>query len=168
MKNIPHIALLHSFRLLATVVALVSLAAPATAEEGSDKKPEAILVTPSAKPFAQTLRAFQDEVAKAGWSVLHVNNIAGVLSERGFTVHPVVILDVCSGSYSTRILSKDEYRSASAMMPCRVSIYQSSDGKVFVARMDIGGFAALMPPEVASVMAGADEAIGKMIEAAVR
>ncbi len=153
---------------IALFVALVSLTALALAEEADAKKPEVILVAPSEKPFAQTVSDFQAEVAKAGWSLLHVNNLAGVLSERGFTVHPVMIFDVCSGAYSTRILGKDEYRSASAMMPCRVSIYQTSDGKVFVARMNIGAFAGLMPAEVASVMTGADEAIGKMIDAAVR
>jgi uncharacterized protein (DUF302 family) len=107
-------------------------------------------------------------VVKAGWSVLNVNNMAGVLSERGFTLDPVVILDVCSGKYSARILGNDDYRPISAFMPCRVSNYQTSGGEVFIARMNAAAFLEMMPPEVAEIMAASDEEIAEIIARTVR
>jgi uncharacterized membrane-anchored protein len=43
------------------------------------------LVVKSNKSFPETLKAFKEEVRQTGGSVLNGNNMAGVLSERGFT-----------------------------------------------------------------------------------
>lgn len=67
-----------------------------------------------------------------------------------------------------RILRNDDYRPVSAFMPCRVSIYQTSAGQVFVARMNTGAFTDMMPPEVAEVMAASDAEIAEIIARAVR
>ena len=135
--------------------------------QGADQ-PQLVQVIKSNKSFPDTLSSFKEEVRKAGWSVLNSNNMAGVLSERGFTLHPVVILDVCSGKYSARILSNDDYRPISAFMPCRVSIYQTSTGDVFIARMNTGAFVQMMPPEVAEVMTASDNEIAEIIARTVR
>jgi len=131
-------------------------------------QPNPVKVVQSQKSFPETLNAFKKEVRKAGWGIVNINNMAGMLSKRGFTLHPVVILDVCSGKYSAQILSKDDYRPISAFMPCRVSIYQTSEGKVFMARMNIGAFTNMMPPEVAKVMSASDEEITEIIDKTVQ
>lgn len=141
---------------------------PGIAIAQGGEKPQLVLVVKSNKSFPETLKTFKEEVSKGGWSLLNANNMAGVLSERGFTLAPVVILDVCSGTYSARILRKDDYRPISAFMPCRVSIYQTSGGEVFLARMNTGAFVKMMPPEVDEVMAASDKEIAKIIDRTVR
>ena len=131
-------------------------------------QPQLVQVVQSQKPFPETLKAFKEEVSKAGWSLLNVTNLAGVLSERGFTLHPVVVLDVCSGKHSSRILSNDDYRPFSAFMPCRVSIYQKSDGKVFIARMNAAAVTEMMLTGVAEVMLASDNEIAEIIAKTVR
>lgn len=142
--------------LLALIVAVLGFAL-------AQGQPPMLLVTESPKPFAQTVEAFKTEVKAAGWSILNYHNMAGVLSEKGYTLHPVLIFDVCSGRYSARILAKDEYRSISALMPCRVSIYQTSDGKVFISRMNAAAFAPMMPQEVAEIMTASAKEIEAII-----
>lgn len=134
----------------------------------SANQPQMVVVVQSNKPFAETLKAFRDEAIKAGWSVLNSTNMAGILSERGFTLAPVVILDVCSGKYSAQILRNDAYRPISAFMPCRISIYQTTDGKVFVTRMNTAAFTSMMPAEVADVMKSSDAEIAQIIARATR
>jgi len=148
--------------------ALFFLTGTAMAQEAEDEQPQLVQVVQSSKSFSETLTAFREEAGKAGWSILNENNMAGVLSERGFTLDPVVILDVCSGQYSARILGKDDYRPISAFMPCRVSIYKTSDGKVFVARMNTTAFVDMMPPEVAQVMSSSDQEVDEIITRAAR
>lgn len=148
---------------LALICALFLFFGPASAQEASGDLAQFIHVTESAKSFPETLKAFHEEVRKGGWSVLNSHNMAGVLSERGYTIHPVVILDVCSGTYSARVLSRDEFRPVSVFMPCRVSIYRTEDGKVHVALMNTRAFAAMMPPEVAEIMAASDGEISQII-----
>lgn len=131
-------------------------------------RPQLVQVVQSQKSFPETLKAFKEEVSKAGWSLLNVNNMAGVLSERGFTLHPVVVIDVCSGKHSVRILGNDDYRPFSAFMPCRVSIYQKSDGKVFIARMNAAAVTEMMLTGVAEVMLASDKEITEIIAKTVR
>lgn len=131
-------------------------------------QPQPILVTQSNKSFAATVESFKAEVKAAGWSILNYHNMAGILSEKGFTLHPVLIFDVCSGRYSARILAKDEYRMISALMPCRVSIYQTSDSKVFIARMNVQAFAPMMPKEVAEIMQASSREIEAIIAKVVK
>jgi len=140
----------------------------AVAQGTAGDRPQLVQVVQSKKSFPETLKAFKEEVSKAGWSLLNVNNLAGVLSERGFTLHPVVVLDVCSGKHSSRILSNDDYRPFSAFMPCRVSIYQTSDGRVYIARMNAGAVTEIMLTGVAEVMLASDKEIAEIIANAVR
>jgi uncharacterized protein (DUF302 family) len=167
---IPHAKSLHTRLLgLGLTLLVAALAIPGLVlAQGSGEQPQLVQVVKSNKSFPETLKVFKEEVVKAGWSVLNANNMAGVLSERGFTLDPVVILDVCSGKYSARILASDEYRPVSAFMPCRVSIYQTSGGEVFIARMNTAAFLEMMPPEVAEIMAASDEEIAEIIARTVR
>ncbi len=151
------------FVFLMFFIASSALPGHAFAQGAEGGQQQLVVIVESTKSFSETLESFKEEVTKGGWSVLNANNMAGVLSERGFTVHPVVILDVCSGNYSARILSRDEYRPISAFMPCRVSIYKTSDGKVFIARMNTEAFAKMMSPEVAEVMVKSDEEVSEFI-----
>ncbi|MFO7599939.1 MAG: DUF302 domain-containing protein [Candidatus Desulfacyla sp.] len=140
----------------------------ASAQGTSGDRPQLVQVIQSKKSFPETLKAFKEEVRKAGWSLLNVTNLAGVLSERGFTLHPVVVLDVCSGKHSSRILSNDDYRPFSAFMPCRVSIYQTSDGRVHIARMNAAAVTEIMLTGVAEVMLASDKEIAEIIANTVR
>lgn len=162
-----HTHSLRGFALMACLLFMAAWLMPGVSQ-AQGNQPELVQVVKSNKSFAATLSSFKEEVGKAGWSVLNSNNMAGVLSERGFTLDPVVILDVCSGQYSARILGNDDYRPISAFMPCRVSIYKTSEGDVFVARMNTGAFVQMMPPEVAEVMEASDSEIAAIIERAVR
>lgn len=150
--------------LLATALVALGLALA----QGQAQQAPMILVTESPKPFAQTVEAFKAEVKAAGWSILNYHNMAGVLSEKGYTLHPILIFDVCSGRYSARILAKDEHRFISALMPCRVSIYQTSDGKVYISRMNAAAFAPMMPKEVAEVMSASSQEIEAIIAKVVK
>lgn len=156
-------------RFLALAAVLLALAFAGVAQAGSHggERPEMVKVTPSPHSFPATLAAFEHEASEAGWSILNRNNMAGTLSERGFTIDPVVILDVCSGRYSAQILEEDAYRPVSAFMPCRVSIYQDSQGDVFISRMNVPDFLPMMPEGVAEVMEKSSEEIEAIIERTV-
>jgi uncharacterized protein (DUF302 family) len=141
---------------------------PAQAQSSPENQPQFVHVVLSHQSFAQTLQSFKKELAQAGWSVVNVTNMSGMLSEKGFTLDPLMILDVCSGKYSAQVLSDDAYRPISAFMPCRVSIYKTSDGNVFISRMNTSAFLESMPPEVAKIMSVSDDEIAAVIAKAVK
>jgi uncharacterized protein (DUF302 family) len=136
---------------LASAVALTAL--PVAAQSASPT-PQAPMFLEDTSPanFPRTIEVFKEEVKASGWSILSEHNMAGILSTKGYTLHPVVVIEVCSGKYSARLLAKDEYRYVVSMIPCRVAIYQTSTGKVVISRLNTEMFAGMMSGEVAEVM----------------
>lgn len=130
----------------------------------SHAQPQMFLQTQSPKPLPDTIKAFKEEVAAGGWSLLNVTNMAGILSEKGYTLSPVLIFDVCSGKYSAQILSKDEHRFVTPLMPCRVSIYQTGQGKVIISRLNAKSMAPMFSPELAEVMMKSSGEVEVIIE----
>ena len=102
--------------------------------------------------FVSAIAVFKEEVSKKGWSLLNTDNVAGILSERGFTVQPVMVFSVCSGKYSSKLLAKDETRFVASMIPCRVSIYMKSDGTVVISRMNSAGMAGMIGGDAGTVI----------------
>lgn len=153
---------------LLALVMVFSLAFAAPWKALAADQMQFVVTEVSTKSFPETVKAFKEEVSNAGWSVLNVNNMAGVLSEKGYVLEPVLILDVCSGKYSARILANDDYRTVSVFMPCRISIYRTSDGTVHVARMNTTAFAEMMQPEVAEVMRASDSEVDEIIAKAIK
>jgi uncharacterized protein (DUF302 family) len=152
---------------ISTVFSLAALLGVAFAQ-AAPAPMQPLLVTEVNKPFATVIESFRTEVRAAGWSILNTTNMAGVLAERGFTVRPVLIFDLCSGRYAAQILGRDDFRFISAFMPCRVSIYQTSDGKTFISRMNARAFAPMMPRELAEVLVQSSNEIEAVIARVVR
>lgn len=139
-------------------LAALGMAALAPAQAASPSPRDMFLETESPLKFAETIEAIKAEVGGMGWSVLVAHDMAGILAKKGHTIAPLVILELCSGKYSVALVKKDETRYVSSLIPCRLSIYETSDGKVIISRMNTTVMGAMMEPAVAEVMkkAGAD------------
>ncbi len=88
--------------------------------------------------YEETIAVFQAEAAEAGWSILNSTDMQAVVANHAATVPGVTVFDLCSSQYSIEILEQDDERIVTPMMPCRVSVYQTSDGTTYVARMNSG------------------------------
>ncbi len=86
--------------------------------------------------FETTVDAFEQAVAEGGWSVLQVHDMQETLAGHGHDIDAVKIFELCSSEYSAEILALDDERIVSPLMPCRVSIYEKSDGTAYIGRMN--------------------------------
>lgn len=130
--------------------------------------PVLFLEDTSPKPLVPTTEAFREAVRAAGWSILGVANMAGILSERGFTLHPVLVFDACSGRYSSELLARDETRFVASMIPCRVAIYQTSTGKVVISRMNSVAMAGMVGGPAGVVIRKSGEEMEMIIQATLK
>lgn len=130
--------------------------------------PALFLEDTSPKPLVPTVKAFEETVKANGWSILGVTNMAGILSERGFTIAPVLVFDACSGKYSADLLGKDETRFVASMIPCRVAIYQTSTGKVVISRMNSIAMADMVGGHAGSVIRKSGEEMEQIIRATLK
>ncbi|TVQ40478.1 MAG: DUF302 domain-containing protein [Spirochaetaceae bacterium] len=86
--------------------------------------------------FEQTVEVFETAVRAEGWSVLTVHDMQSILAGHGHDVRAVKIFELCSSKYSAEILALDDERIVAPLMPCRVAIYEKSDGVTYIARMN--------------------------------
>ncbi len=86
--------------------------------------------------FDKTVEQFEAEVKAANWKVAGIHDMQKVLEGFGHNVRAVKIYELCSSKYSAVILEKDDERIVSPLMPCRVAIYEKSNGKTYITRMN--------------------------------
>ncbi len=91
--------------------------------------------------FDETVERFDEELDNAGWSVLEIHDMQEILDGHGHDVDQIKIYELCSSEYSANILELDDERIVSPLMPCRVSVYEKSDGNTYISRMNSSLFA---------------------------
>lgn len=105
--------------------------------------------------FDKTVLKLTEVVVESGWRVTHTHDLKETMNKNGFEVHPVKVIELCNPKYAYRLLSADDLRIFSNMMPCRISVYEKADGKTYVSRMNSALFAAQIGGVVEEVMTAA-------------
>jgi uncharacterized protein (DUF302 family) len=118
--------------------------------------------------FDTTVEQFEQKVREAGWSVLTVHDMQATLQGHGHDVKSVKIFELCSARYSAEILKLDEERIVSPLMPCRVAIYEKSDGNTYISRMDSELMARPFGGVIKDVMQVAAVEIENVIQQVIR
>lgn len=133
----------------ATLAAAAQAAAPAAQPD-----PRAIVVEDvSRADFATTLKALKEQLAADGWNLVAEIDLGARLAKKGVQLPGgLVILELTSGKNAVPLLKSDDTRYVSALMPCSMSVYGMSDGRVMVSRMNAAMMAGMMEPRVAEVM----------------
>ncbi len=114
--------------------------------------------------FEETVERFQDKINESDWGILNYHDMQEVKSDLGYDVLPVKVFDLCSGHYSYQILRGDDERIVTPMMPCRMSIYEKSDGNTYIGRMNSGLVARLFGGTINDVMQNATAETEELIE----
>jgi len=105
--------------------------------------------------YEETVQAIQDAAVAQGWKVPTVHALDASVNKAGHNVLPASVIELCHPDLAARILADDEARVVTSMMPCRVAVYQRSDGPVVVSRMNTGLVSKLFGGLVTEVMAQA-------------
>ena len=114
--------------------------------------------------FATTKQLIEQGTPENKWSMPHQYDLQATLDKHGFKVNPVNVFSVCKPDIAVKILGKDSLRHFSALMPCRISVYEKADGKTYISRMNAGFMARLLGKEVNAVMGEAGEGAEKILE----
>ena len=122
---------------------------------------------PSKYDYAKTVEVLSETIAAKGWKVLVSHDLKEILDKKGYNVLPVTVVELCNPQYSSRLLMRDEERTVSSLMPCRVAVYEKSDGKTYVSRMNAELFAKMLGGIVEEVMTGAFREMEGMVEEVV-
>ena len=100
--------------------------------------------------FEETLVRIEANAKELGWKVpkkWKVNFQKNMMKITDTDIGPNQVLKMCEPFAAAKLLVKDEYKQLAAMMPCTIAVYEKSDGKVYVAMMNL---------EVMGMMYGGD------------
>jgi len=89
--------------------------------------------------FEESLEILEAEVTEGGWKIPVKHDLQAILLKNGKEkVNKVVVLEICNPDLAEKILLTDDERIVSNMMPCRISLYEKSDGKTYFSTMNSG------------------------------
>ncbi len=118
--------------------------------------------------FETTVEVFEREVEDAGWSIIKTHDMKETLEGHGHDVLNVKIFELCSARYSAEILKLDDERIVTPLMPCRVAIYEKSNGNTYITRMDSQLMAKPFGGVITEVMDQAAAEIEEVISKVIR
>ncbi len=102
--------------------------------------------------FDQSVERFKNKVKEMGWKIPMTHDMQKTMKKFNKDVRRVKIFELCHPGHAYKILSKDYERVVSSLMPCRVAIYEKSDGKVYVSRLNSGLMGKMMGGVIPKVM----------------
>jgi len=113
--------------------------------------------------FDETVEKLTVEVELKTWKVSAVHNLQEALKKSGTDVLPIKVFALCHPMYASKILLQDDGRIMSTLMPCRLSVYEKSNGLTYISRMDMGVFTKSIGGDGEDVMMAASNEIEEII-----
>lgn len=94
--------------------------------------------------FSKTETYLEKVLNTGGWKISKIHDLQQSLRDNGQEILPVKILELCNPDYSGEMLKDDDMRFLSVLMPCRISLYEKSNGKTYMGLMDTGNMAKML------------------------
>ena len=132
------------------------------------EKQAVMIENQSSYGFTETMEALSEIIVEKGWKITAIHDLQKTMKKNGKEVLPVKVIELCNPDHAFGILSKDEYRDVSPMLPCRISVYEKTDGSTWVSRMNAPAFAAMIGGDAAATMVKAFNETEEMLRLVIQ
>jgi len=119
--------------------------------------------TRNLEDFDTTVAKVEEVVVAKGWKIPYVHDLQATLKKFGKEVRSVKVFEICHPDRSYEILSRDQERIVSNLMPCRIAVYEKQDGSVWISRMNSGVIAKPMSKVIRKTMSAAARDVEEII-----
>ena len=109
-------------------------------EQPAAAKIQMLVEHPSPLGFEETLERLEANAKEMGWKVPEkwkVDFQRNLMKVTDTDIGPNRVLKMCEPFAAAKLLLKDEYKMLTAMMPCTIAVYEKSDGKTYIAMMNL-------------------------------
>ncbi len=114
--------------------------------------------------FEETINQITKLVPENEWKVIQILDLQETMRKNGKDVLSVKVLEICKPDYAYRLLSEDSLRIYSNMLPCRVSVYEKTDGETYISRMNSEMFASQIGGVMQEVMSKAFDEVEAIVK----
>jgi len=117
----------------------------------------------------ETVEMIDKQADENGWAVAKIWDMTERMEKAGFEDSPAVkVLELCHAENSYNVLKNEEDMFISAIMPCRMAVYEYSNGRTFISRMNIGLVSRFFSPNVRRVMKGVADDDEKILDGIIK
>jgi len=117
----------------------------------------------------ETVEMIDKQADENGWAVAKIWDMTERMEKAGFEDSPAVkVLELCHAENSYNVLKNEEDMFISAIMPCRMAVYEYGNGRTFISRMNIGLVSRFFSPNVRRVMKGVADDDEKILDGIVK
>ena len=103
--------------------------------------------------FDETVSSLEESAKKNGWTIPEIRDLQQDYIEEGHgDMTKIKILYFCNSQGGYNILKDNDYKKMSVMMPMGVSVYETNDGQVKIAAMNIGFMSMMFSSIVKKVL----------------
>jgi uncharacterized protein (DUF302 family) len=107
----------------------------------------------SEQGFGETVAALRESAQKHGWEIPMVHDLQECYREAGYEdMTRLTTLYLCNPQGGYRILQEDANKPMAVMMPMGVSVYETNDGEVYIAGMNLGRMSIMFGGTVKEVL----------------
>ncbi|MFO7541486.1 MAG: DUF302 domain-containing protein [Thiobacillus sp.] len=103
--------------------------------------------------FNETVSALQDTAKKRGWEVGQVMDMQEAMKMAGHKgTRPFKMLSMCKKDLAQALLKTQVEHKALPFAPCRISVFEGDDGKVYIAKHNTEMMAEVATPTFAPLL----------------
>ncbi len=117
-------------RLMSLIALLIAANLSMSATSGGEKS---TYEKESKHDFQKTVELIKQEATKAGWSIPAEHDMQATLKKKNKEVLPAYILVLCNADFAFQFLKNDDTRKAQSLLPCRIAVYEKTDGKTYLS-----------------------------------
>ncbi len=100
----------------------------------------------------KTVQTIQNNAKANGWVVAGVSELhKSIKKHGGYDLPAVYLINLCNASHAYNILKKDQNKIISTLMPCTISVYEKTDGSVYIGTVNASLMGKMFGGDIARV-----------------
>ena len=105
--------------------------------------------------FEETFSRIEDSIIAHDWDIQRIYDMQECMESYGYeNIKNISIFSLCKPENVAEILNDDKNKKVTAIMPCRMGVYEDSNGEVYVSRLNIALMSKMFGGVIEEVMSG--------------
>jgi uncharacterized protein (DUF302 family) len=105
--------------------------------------------------FEETFSRIENSILDNDWDIQRIYDMQECMESYGHeNIKNILIFSICKPENVADILADDKNKKVTAIMPCRMGIYETSNGDVYVSRLNIALMSKMFGGVIEDVMSG--------------
>ncbi|NQT65410.1 MAG: DUF302 domain-containing protein [FCB group bacterium] len=105
--------------------------------------------------FEETFSRIENSILDNDWDIQRIYDMQECMESYGHeNIKNISIFSICKPENVADILADDKNKKVTAIMPCRMGVYETSNGEVYVSRMNIALMSKMFGGVIEDVMSG--------------